>query len=181
MPRKAAQGGLPWGHGWAGPGGMGGRGLAAWVGGAWGSGRAWLPGSDGWARGQPGAPPVAPTPSPTGAPGAARGATHSPTPSPTGELHQLSHDTPTTRRKTAPNAAKPPNHPARGHDKNRTARPRCLGAAATTASPAESSRAQPWLRPASRGPSLRCPDAPGHGPATRLVERVPPLGDNTSG
>ena len=24
MPRKAAQGGLPWGHGWAGPGGMGG-------------------------------------------------------------------------------------------------------------------------------------------------------------
>ena len=27
MPRKAAQGGLPWGHGWAGPGGMGGRGL----------------------------------------------------------------------------------------------------------------------------------------------------------
>ena len=72
MPRKAAQGGLPWGHGWAGPGGMGGRGLGAWVGGAW------LPGSDGWARGQPEAPPVAPTPSPTGAPGAARGATHSP-------------------------------------------------------------------------------------------------------
>ena len=158
MPRKAAQGGLPWGHGWAGPGGMGGL--------PWGhgwAGRAWMPGSDGWARGQPEAPPIAPTPSPTG------------------ELHQLSHDTPTTRRKTAPNAAKPPNHPARGHDKNRTARPRCLGAAATTASPAESSRAQPWLRPASRGPSLRCPDAPGHGPATRLVERVPPLGDNTSG
>ena len=65
----------------------------------------------------------------------------------------------------------------RGHDKNRIARPRCLGAAATTAAtPAESSRAQPWLRRAFRGPSLRCPDAPGHGPTTRLVERVPPPG-----
>ena len=70
----------------------------------------------------------------------------------------------------------------RGRNKNRTARPRCLGAAATTAAtPAESSRAQPWLRRASRGPSLRCPDAPSHGPATQLVERVPPPGDNTSG
>ena len=70
----------------------------------------------------------------------------------------------------------------RGHDTNRTAQPRCLGAAATTAaSPAEPSRAQPWLRRASRGPSLRCPDAPSHGPATQLVERVPPPGDNTSG
>ena len=74
--------------------------------------------------------------------------------------------------------------PARAEGATRTEQPSHghLGAAATTAaSPAEPSRAQPWLRRASRGPSLRCPDAPSHGPATQLVERVPPPGDNTSG
>ena len=71
-----------------------------------------------------------------------------------------------------PEGATRTEQPSHGH----------LGAAATTAaSPAEPSRAQPWLRRASRGPSLRCPDAPSHGPATQLVERVPPPGDNTSG
>ena len=140
-----------WGE--AGPGGMGGRA----AGGAWAA----------------------------AGPGGGRGATHSP--------YTVAHggnctNRATTRRKTAPNAAKPPPARAagttrtRGHDKNRTARPRCLGAAATTAAtPAESSRAQPRRRRAFRGPSLRCPDAPSHGPTTRLVERVPPLGDNTSG
>ena len=120
---------------------------------------------------------------PGGMGGRAEAPPKAPTPSPTGGIAPIEPRTPTTRRKTAPNAAKPPPARAagttrtRGHDKNRPARPRCLGAAATTAAtPAESSRAQPWLRRAFRGPSLRCPDAPSHGPTTRLVERVPPPG-----
>ena len=184
MPRKAARDGLPggpggawaavlrrgadqvrgrgwaWGHGWAGRGGWG-----AWAAAGHGAPGAWLPGADG------------------------RGATHSP--------YTVAHggnctNRATTRRRHAvkqllmlqnpPPARAAGTTRTRGHDKNRTARPRCLGAATTTAAtPAEPSRAQPWLRRAFRGPSLRCPDAPSHGPTTRLVERVPPPGDNTSG
>lgn len=161
IPRKAAWnachrrlGGRPGGLGGRGPGRHG-RGL----GGAWGPGRG------------------------------ARGATHSPHAVACGGNCTIRA---TTRRRHAvkqllmlqnpPPARVAGTTRTRGHDTNRTAQPRCLGAAATTAaSPAEPSRAQPWLRRASRGPSLRCPDAPSHGHATQLVERVPPPGDNTSG
>lgn len=140
------------------PGGPGARGPGA-PGGAWGPGRG------------------------------ARGATHSPHAVARGGNCTIRA---TTRRRHAvkqllmlqnpPPARVAGTTRTRGHDTNRTAQPRCLGAAATTAaSPAEPSRAQPWLRRASRGPSLRCPDAPSHGHATQLVERVPPPGDNTSG
>ena len=178
MPRKAARDGLPGGPGWAWAAVLrreadqvqgARRGLGAWAAagrlGAWaaaghGAPGAWLPGADG------------------------RGATQSP--------YTVTHggnctNRATTRRRHAvkqllmlqnpPPARAAGTTQTRGHDKNRIARPRCLGAAATTAAtPAESSRAQPWLRRAFRGPSLRCPDAPGHGPTTRLVERVPPPG-----
>ena len=171
IPRKAAWnachrrlGGRPGGLGGRGPGGLGG------LGGAWGrlGGMGGAPGGHG--RG-------------------AWGATHS--------HHAVARGgnctiRATTRRRHAvkqllmlqnpPPARVAGTTRTRGHDTNRTAQPRYLGAAATTAaSPAEPSRAQPWLRRASRGPSLRCPDAPSHGPATQLVERVPPPGDNTSG
>lgn len=141
------------------PGGLGGRAGPGAPGGAWGPGRG------------------------------ARGATHSPHAVARGGNCTIRA---TTRRRHAvkqllmlqnpPPARVAGTTRTRGHDTNRTAQPRCLGAAATTAaSPAEPSRAQPWLRRASRGPSLRCPDAPSHGHATQLVERVPPPGDNTSG
>ena len=39
-----------------------------------------------------------------------------------GELHHKSHDTPTTRRQSAPNAAKPPHHPRRWARQRPTAR-----------------------------------------------------------
>ena len=194
IPRKAAWnachrrlGGWPGGMGARGPGGLGarghGRGLGAWV--AWGAwGRLGGMGGLGARRG-PG--------DMGGAPGGhgrgAWGATHS--------HHAVARGgnctiRATTRRRHAvkqllmlqnpPPARVAGTTRTRGHDTNRTAQPRYLGAAATTAaSPAEPSRAQPWLRRASRGPSLRCPDAPSHGPATQLAERVPPPGDNTSG
>lgn len=149
------------------PGGMGAWGPGAWGPGARGLG-AWGPGWHG--RG-------------------ARGATHSPHAVARGGNCTIRA---TTRRRHAvkqllmlqnpPPARVAGTTRTRGHDTNRTAQPRCLGAAATTAaSPAEPSRAQPWLRRASRGPSLRCPDAPSHGHATQLAERIPPPGDNTSG
>ena len=158
------------------------RATGAWVGGpgawgAWGPG-AWGPGARGlgaWGPGWHGR--------------GARGATHSPHAVARGGNCTIRA---TTRRRHAvkqllmlqnpPPARVAGTTRTRGHDTNRTAQPRCLGAAATTAaSPAEPSRAQPWLRRASRGPSLRCPDAPSHGHATQLAERIPPPGDNTSG
>lgn len=39
-----------------------------------------------------------------------------------GELHHKSHDTPTTRRQSAPNTAKPPHHPRRWARQRPTAR-----------------------------------------------------------
>ena len=172
-----------------GPGGMGGAWGPGWhggPGGGWGAWGAWGPGGarGTWAGRLGGM---------GGAPGGhgrgAWGATHS--------HHAVARGgnctiRATTRRRHAvkqllmlqnpPPARVAGTTRTRGHDTNRTAQPRYLGAAATTAaSPAEPSRAQPWLRRASRGPSLRCPDAPSHGPATQLAERVPPPGDNTSG
>ena len=179
----------PGGPGAWGPGGMGGAWGPGWhggPGGGWGAWGAWGPGGarGTWAGRLGGM---------GGAPGGhgrgAWGATHS--------HHAVARGgnctiRATTRRRHAvkqllmlqnpPPARVAGTTRTRGHDTNRTAQPRYLGAAATTAaSPAEPSRAQPWLRRASRGPSLRCPDAPSHGPATQLAERVPPPGDNTSG
>lgn len=162
---------VPQAPGWAarGHGGLGARrGLGAWAWpgrglGAWGPGVAWVGGPGAWA-GRPGRHPCHHA--------VARG----------GNCTIRA----TTRRRHAVKQLlmlqNPP--PARAEGATRTEQPGHghLGAAATTAAtPAESSRAQPWLRRASRGPSLRCPDAPSHGPATQLVERVPPPGDNTSG
>ena len=114
--------GWAWGHGWAGRGGWG-----AWAAAGHGAPGAWLPGADG------------------------RGATHSP--------YTVAHggnctNRATTRRRHAvkqllmlqnpPPARAAGTTRTRGHDKNRTARPRCLGAATTTAATtAEPSRAQP--------------------------------------
>ena len=176
-------GGRPGGLGARGPGrgARGPGGLGAW--GAWGHGRGARGPGGGWGRlgGMGGAP--------GGHGRGAWGATHS--------HHAVARGgnctiRATTRRRHAvkqllmlqnpPPARVAGTTRTRGHDTNRTAQPRYLGAAATTAaSPAEPSRAQPWLRRASRGPSLRCPNAPGHGPTTQLVKRVPPPGDNTSG
>ena len=167
------------------------RATGAWVGGpgAWGPGgpagpgRGLGPGGHGglggpgaWAGpggmgGAPGAPPIAPTPSPAGGDCTIRATTR--------RRHAVKQ---LLMLQNPPPARVAGTTRTRGHDTNRTAQPRCLGAAATTAaSPAEPSRAQPWLRRASRGPSLRCPDAPSHGHATQLTERIPPPGDNTSG
>ena len=180
MPRKAARDGLPGGpggargYGWAARG-MGGR-PGVWVG---GPGHGWAARGMG---GRPEAPPIAPTPSPTGVElhrVRRGGATHSP--------HTVAHggnctNRATTRRRHAVKQLLMLQNPPitrqegttrteqPGHDAwERRQRPRSrqlnhhersLGSAASPAAPAS---------------------APGHGPATQLVERVPPPCDNTSG